>query len=152
MDHLRYLTRFRSSRPVELFSRKGVLRNFAKFTGKYLYQSLFVNKVAGLKPATILKKSFWHSCFPVNFVKLLRTTFFKEHFRWLLLTVQNMLLHVNQLIHSFPMHTFPTPWKHVFRRKRKSALEENGLMEVLVGLRARLNIFKIFNKWNQIWI
>ena len=27
--------------------RKGALRNFAKFTGKYLCQSLFFNKVAG---------------------------------------------------------------------------------------------------------
>ena len=29
---------------------KGVLINFAKFTGKHLCQSLFLNKVAGLKP------------------------------------------------------------------------------------------------------
>ena len=29
--------------------RKGVLRNFTKFTGKHLYQSLFFNKVAGLR-------------------------------------------------------------------------------------------------------
>ena len=29
------------------FVRKGVLRNFAKFTGKHLWQSLFFNKVAG---------------------------------------------------------------------------------------------------------
>ena len=28
--------------------RKGVLRNFAKFTGKHLCQSLFFNKIAGL--------------------------------------------------------------------------------------------------------
>ena len=41
--------RSRSSRP-EVFCRKGVLRNFAKFTGKHLCQSLFLNKVAGLKP------------------------------------------------------------------------------------------------------
>ena len=27
--------------------RKGVLRNFAKLTGKHLYQSLFLNKVEG---------------------------------------------------------------------------------------------------------
>ena len=27
--------------------KKGVLRNFAKFTGKHLYQSLFFNKIAG---------------------------------------------------------------------------------------------------------
>ena len=32
--------------------KKGVLRNFAKFTGKLLCQSLFLNKVAGLWPAT----------------------------------------------------------------------------------------------------
>ena len=37
---------FRSSRP-EVFCKKGVLRNFAKFTGKHLCQSLFFNKVAG---------------------------------------------------------------------------------------------------------
>ena len=37
----------RSSRP-EVFSKKGVLRNFAKFAGKHLCQRLFFNKVAGL--------------------------------------------------------------------------------------------------------
>ena len=42
--------------PPEVFCKKGVLRNFAKFTGKYLCQSLFFNKVAGLRPATFLKK------------------------------------------------------------------------------------------------
>ena len=36
--------------------KKGVLRNFAKFTGKHLCQSLFFNKAAGLRPATLLKR------------------------------------------------------------------------------------------------
>ena len=36
--------------------KKCVLRNSAKFTGKHLCQSLFFNKVAGLRPATLLKK------------------------------------------------------------------------------------------------
>ena len=67
----------RSSRP-EVFCQKSVLRNFTKFTGKYLCQSLFFNKVAGLS-ATLLKKRLWHRCFPVNFVKFLRAPFFKEH-------------------------------------------------------------------------
>ena len=31
-----------------MFCKKGVLRNFAKFTAKHLRQSLFFNKVAGL--------------------------------------------------------------------------------------------------------
>ena len=34
----------------ELFYKKGVLKKFAKFTGKHLCQSLFVNKVAGPRP------------------------------------------------------------------------------------------------------
>ena len=35
--------------PPEVFYKKGVLKNFAKFTGKHLCQSLFFNKVAGLR-------------------------------------------------------------------------------------------------------
>ena len=53
--------------------KKGVLRNFTKFTGKHLCQSLFFNKVAGLRPANSLKKRPWQICFPVNFVKFPRT-------------------------------------------------------------------------------
>ena len=60
--------RLRSSRQ-EVFYEKGVLRNFTKLTGKHLCQSLFFNKVAGLR----------HRCFPVNFAKFLRTSFLTEH-------------------------------------------------------------------------
>ena len=52
----------------EVFYRKGVLTNFTKFIGKHLCQSLFFNKVAGLRPV-----------FSVNFVKFLRTPLFTEH-------------------------------------------------------------------------
>ena len=38
----------RSDRP-EVFCKKDVLKNLAKFTGKYLCQSLFFTKVAGLQ-------------------------------------------------------------------------------------------------------
>ena len=68
----------RSSRP-EVFCKKGALKNFTTFTGKYLCQSLFFNKVAGLR--------LWHRCFPVNFVKFLRTSFFIKHLWWLLLQI-----------------------------------------------------------------
>ena len=64
----------RSSHPVVL-CKKSDPRNFAKFTGKYLCQSLFFNKVAGLRPATLLKKRLRHRYFPVNFAKFLRTPF-----------------------------------------------------------------------------
>ena len=40
-------------------------------------ESLF-DKVAGLRPATLLKKRLWHRCFPVDFVKFLRTPFLQS--------------------------------------------------------------------------
>ena len=58
--------------------KKGVLRYFAKLTGKYLCQSLFFNKVTGLTPATLLKKKLWYRCFPVNFVKFLTAPFLQN--------------------------------------------------------------------------
>ena len=77
---------FYRSSCLEIFCRKGFLRNVAKFTGKHLCQSLFFTKVAGLRlrPATLVNKRLWHRCFPVNFGKFLRTSFFTEHLRWLL--------------------------------------------------------------------
>ena len=58
--------------------KKGVLKNFAKFTGKHLCQSLSFNKVAGLRSATLLKKRLWRRCFPVNFAKFLAFNFIKK--------------------------------------------------------------------------
>ena len=62
------------------FGKKGVVRNFAKFTGKPLC----------LRPATLLKKRIWHRGFPVNFVEFLRTSFFIEQLCWLLLTIKGL--------------------------------------------------------------
>ena len=55
--------------------KKGVLRNFTKFTGKHLCQTLFFSKVAG---CNFFKKRFWHKCFPVNFVKFLRKPYLQN--------------------------------------------------------------------------
>ena len=49
--------------------RKRVLRNFAKFTGKHLCQTL--------GPATLLKKEPWHRYFPWNFAKFLKHLFYR---------------------------------------------------------------------------
>ena len=55
-----------------------VPRNFTKFTRKYMCQSLFFNKVAGLKPATLLKKVL-AQVFSCEFCKISKNTFFTEH-------------------------------------------------------------------------
>ena len=49
----------------EVFYKKSILRNFAKFTGKHLCLSLFFNKVADIMLSN-------------HFAKFLRTPFFTE--------------------------------------------------------------------------
>ena len=56
-----------------MFCKNVALKNFAKFTEKHLYQSLSFIKVAGLRPATLLKKTL-AQVFSCEFCKS-----FKEH-------------------------------------------------------------------------
>ena len=67
--------------PLEVSCKVKSCINFAKFTGKHLCQSLFFNKVAGLRPAILLKKRLWHKCFLWLFKKFQRISFFAKH-RW----------------------------------------------------------------------
>ena len=82
--------------------KKVFLQISQKFTGKHLCQSLFLNKVAGVRPATLLKKRLWHRYFPVNFAKLLRTPFFIEHLWWLLVVWGYLSLPKKIQIFHFP--------------------------------------------------
>ena len=60
--------------------RKGVLRNFTKFSGKLLCQIIFSIKlqVSGLRPATLLKKAL-AQVFSCEFCDISKSTFFTEH-------------------------------------------------------------------------
>ena len=53
----------------QMFFKIAVLNIFVKFTGKHLCQRLVFNNIAGLKQRLL------HRCFPVNFAKILITTF-----------------------------------------------------------------------------
>ena len=61
--------------------KKGVFRNFTKFTGKHLCQSLFFNKVAGLRPQTcnFIKKETLAQVFCCEFCENSKNTLFTEH-------------------------------------------------------------------------
>ena len=65
------LTMERSSCP-EVFCKKGVLRNFAKFTGKHQCQSLFLNKVAG---RNFIKKETLAQVFTCEFFEIFKNAF-----------------------------------------------------------------------------
>ena len=63
--------KYRSSLP-EMFCKKGIPKNFTKFTGKHLCRSLFFNKVAGLR----LKKESPAQVFSCEFCEISKNTFF----------------------------------------------------------------------------
>ena len=60
----------------EVFCKKGVPKNFVKFTEKHLRQSLFFNKVPGLRPATLLKEETLAQVFSYGFYKNFKSNFF----------------------------------------------------------------------------
>ena len=124
------------------FVKKDVLRNFAKFTGKHLCQSLFFNKVAGnfVKKETLaqacnfIKKGTLVQVVSCEFCKISKNIFSKEHLRtitslmrvikclWLpwqtLLrgrynkTLCSFLFSFVLLKHFTPIFYFHVPWAH----------------------------------------
>ena len=64
--------------------KKGLLKNLAKVAEKHLCQILIFNKIAGLRPATSLKKEALASLaqlFSCEFCEIFKNTFFIEHLR-----------------------------------------------------------------------
>ena len=62
---------FRSSRP-EVFCKKDVLKNFSKFTGKHLFQSLFLIEFFN----KLFKKKTQTQVFSCEFCEIFKNTFF----------------------------------------------------------------------------
>ena len=73
--------------------------------------SLFLNKVAGLKPATFLKKRLWHRSFPVNFEKFLRAPFLQNTFGRLNSESPNFLT----IFTKYPLSSFTISIHQSFR-------------------------------------
>ena len=59
-----FKSKYRSSHP-KVFCEKGVLRNSAKFAGQHLCQSLFFNKVTGLRPQFLRTPFFTEIIIPI---------------------------------------------------------------------------------------
>ena len=111
-----------------------VLKNFAKFTGKHLYQSLFFNKVADLRPVTLLKKKALAQVFSCKFCEILKNTFFTEHLWWLFL-LTNILHCLTISCHqsiSIPLENVrKSLFFYIFRGYRKRPVTWNTLIHIL---------------------
>ena len=67
--------------------KKRIYKNFAKFTGKYLCQNLFFNKV---ESSQFYQKRLWHRCFLVNVAKVLQITILQNTSGRLLLSFHKL--------------------------------------------------------------
>ena len=74
--------------PPEVFYKERKTHRIRKIDREVPISEYLFNKVAG---ATLLKKSLWHRCFPVNFAKFLRTPFLQN-------TSGKLLLHWEEWI------------------------------------------------------
>ena len=64
---------------LDVACKKSILKNFAKFTRKFTGVSVLMN--FRLYASNFIKKRLWHRCFPVNFGKLLKFSYFIERQR-----------------------------------------------------------------------
>ena len=65
----------------------GVLKNFPKFTGNHLRQSLFFNKVARAYACNFIKKETVAQLFSCEFCETFKSIFLTEHLWWLLWSI-----------------------------------------------------------------
>ena len=73
--------------PPKVVYKKGVLKNFPKFTGKQLCQGVFFNEVAGLT-----KKDSLAQVFSCKFCEISKNTFFIEHLQMTASAVKKVFL------------------------------------------------------------
>ena len=72
---------------LQKFYKKGVLKNFAKFTGKNFWQSLFFNKNSVIQACNFIKKEALTQLFSCESCEIFKIHFFIEHLRWLILKI-----------------------------------------------------------------
>ena len=90
------------------------------------------------RPATLLKKRPWHRCFPVNFVKFLRTHFCIEHLWWLLLlfvkiiTISEAFSYLNgQIPEQLDKYLMQQLLERIYSGKRCLTILKQGLIQDL---------------------
>ena len=90
--------------------RKGVLRNLTKFTGKHPCQSLFFDKVAGLRKTPVPECLFCLArVFSSEFCEISKNTFLTEHLwatastfiRLAHFTIHDPIIHCSCISHVF---------------------------------------------------
>ena len=122
--------------------KKGVPRNFTKFTGRHLCQGLI--KLLASRRATLFKKRLWHRCFPVNFVKFLRRSFLQNISRRLFPELKNPFIILQMFkplrfldVVFFVLHNPMSPWIKTRVSKNKTIAARRMLVKLNLSLHAK---------------
>ena len=116
-----------------MFFKIGVRKNFTNFTGKHLCWSLFLIK---LQACNFLKKRLQHRDFPVKFVKFLKTSFFTDHLRWLLLLFLKEDTYKQEIKSQYYL-----PWHWVFMNAKFTNLSPKFRLHKIHVFPKNLNVF-----------
>ena len=83
----------------EVFCTEGFLKNFAKFIGKHLYQSLCLIKLQA-SACNSIKNENLALVFSYAFYEIFKIPFFIKHLRWLLLSfkLSSKMKHIKNLL------------------------------------------------------
>ena len=87
-----------------------------------------------LGACNVIKTRLWHRCFPMNFVKFLTNTFFKEHLRWLLLTISFLIFPRGIVREHFDMTWFDFHLHYSYFVRSFMSRRCNGVFEFFYSL------------------
>ena len=116
----------------------------------------FLNKVAGLRPATLLKNRLRHRCFLVNFAKFLRTPFYR---RTPLVAAASVSLKLNIWIWYSNKTLAPKQLKDTVMQTEKALINYRLHFSKVVSWKFRISYFakSIYNfpviyPWNLLFL
>ena len=141
LRHRKSSIELRTSCP-EMFCKKDVLKNFAKFAGKHFCQSIFFNKV---EACNLIKKETLAQVFSCEFFETFKNSLIVEHLWWFylktdLLKTENFLFPLLQNLSSrldflFWWHDFyprhPTPLRRTFMPFPQYVPQLNKLLHIM---------------------
>ena len=115
-----------------------------------MYRSLFFRKEP--TPATFFKNTLWHSIFPVNFEKYLRTPFSQHTYGWLLLYKHTVKHCYCELFKRFrnrtKTQTLPWPsweltlsWRRPLSNRNQSANQWTGFYMIVASVMKELKVW-----------
>ena len=102
--HYRKCSNLARSSPPEMFLGKGVLKKWSKLTGELPCRNVISIKLL----CNFIESPIRHGCSPVNLLHILRTPFYKNISRWLLLKVETDIENQQFRMLAMSSHIFVT--------------------------------------------